>query len=427
MKVTILNGDSDPQSRGFDAYLAEVAAALSAQRHDVTVFTLRELDIRPCTGCFGCWVKTPGRCVIPDASHDVCRAIIDSDFVLLAAPLRVGFPDATLKRMLDRSIPLIHPYFEVVQGEVHHRARYERYPRMGLLLQEEADTTAEEVRIVGEVFSRIALNMKTRLDFALTTVDPVDEVVAGIAEPSGDGVPFTRMLEPLPGVQIEPPAELTVINGSPRGSKSNTGSMLAQVAEGFSAAGGRVSGPHYLGRGRRIGRLQEVFSTAEAVLVGFPLYVDAMPSTVKLLIETLEPLRRRESGPALGFLVQSGFPESVHLRYVERYLEVAAARLGSPYLGALIKGGGEATRMRSDGANRRLFGRLQRLGRSLGEYGRFDPDALRGLAGLERFPRYLLPVGKLVLRTPVVRAFWDGQLKKNGAHEQRSARPFAHP
>jgi multimeric flavodoxin WrbA len=425
VKVTILSGNSAPQDQGFDAYLAEAAAALRAQQHEVTLFALRDLAIRPCTGCFGCWVKTPGRCVFDDASHDVCQAVITSDFLLWAAPLRMGFPDAVLKRTLDRSIPLVHPYFELVQGEVHHRARYERYPRMGLLLQEEADTTAEEVRIVGEVFSRIALNMKSRLDFALTTASPVDQVVSRVVEPGGDGVPVTRGLRPLPGVQVDPPAELTIFNGSPRRAKSNTALMLAQVAEGFSSGGGRVSGPYYLGRGEDMDRHVEAFSAAEAVLVGCPLYVDAMPSVAKQFIEALEPLRGRKGNPALGFLMQSGFPEATHLRYAERYLEVVAARLGSPYLGTLVKGGGEMTRTRPDKANRKLYRRLHRLGRSLREEGRFDPDALRALAGRERFPRFMLPVLRKAFGSSLVAAHWDQQLKKNGVYEQRWARPFA--
>ena len=27
--------------------------------------------IHPCIGCFGCWVKTPGKCVIHDGYKDV--------------------------------------------------------------------------------------------------------------------------------------------------------------------------------------------------------------------------------------------------------------------------------------------------------------------------------------------------------------------
>ncbi|MGC9396190.1 MAG: NAD(P)H-dependent oxidoreductase [Anaerolineae bacterium] len=135
MKITIMNGNGDPQNGEFNAYVTRLAAKLMGEGHAVTAFTLRDLDIKFCTGCFGCWVKTPGQCVVKDASHDVCRAVINGDFLLWAAPLRMGFPDATLKKMMDKSIPLIHPYFEVVHGEAHHRPRYDRYPRVGLLLQ----------------------------------------------------------------------------------------------------------------------------------------------------------------------------------------------------------------------------------------------------------------------------------------------------
>jgi len=42
-------------------------------------------------------------------------------------------------------------------------------------------------------------------------------------------------------------------------------------------------------------------------------------------------LGKSRGNPPLGFIVQSDFPEGLHWRYVERYLEKLAARSGSPY------------------------------------------------------------------------------------------------
>jgi len=54
---------------------------------------------------------------------------------------------------------------------------------------------------------------------------------------------------------------------------------------------------------------------------------------------------RPEDNPSLGFLVQSGFPEGLHSRYVERYLESWQKRLGCPYLGTIVKGQREGVRL----------------------------------------------------------------------------------
>ena len=132
MKIAILNGNSNPDDSSFDGYLARLERLLAAQGHRVETCTLRDLDLRSCIGCFGCWVKTPGECITPDDGALVRDAMINSDFVLFASPLRMGFPDALLKRMMDKLIPLIHPYFEVVSGEAHHRKRYAHYPLIGL-------------------------------------------------------------------------------------------------------------------------------------------------------------------------------------------------------------------------------------------------------------------------------------------------------
>ena len=71
------------------------------------------------------------------------------------------------------------------------------------------------------------------------------------------------------------------------------------------------------------------FGAADAVLLGMPLYTDAMPGLVMAFIEALAP-RVGAVNPPLGFLVQSGFPEALHSRPLERYLEKLARRLGSP-------------------------------------------------------------------------------------------------
>ena len=124
-------------------------------------------------------------------------------------------------------------------------------------------------------------------------------------------------------------------------------------------------------------------------------------------------------------MVQSGFPEGLHSRYLERYLERLAGRLGSPYLGTIVRGNGEGVRMMPPEATRSLFGDLQALGAGLRQEGRLDPQVLARIATPERFPAYLWPVFQVLLRLPVAHSYFDGMLKQNGAYERRFARPFA--
>lgn len=424
MRITILNGHPDSQNTRFDAYIEQLTVILAAGQHTVTVLTLREMDIKYCVGCFGCWVKTPGQCVVNDASHEVCRAIINSDFLLWAAPLRMGYPSVLLKKMMDKSIPLIHPYFAVEHGEAHHRPRYDRYPRVGLLLEKEPDTDQEDVNIVSDLFSRTALNMKSALDFVYNMESAVEDVARAIVDKTGNGVPFARGLAPIAGTRVTPPAKLTVFNGSPRGPKGNTPLMLEQVVAGFATGSSRTSETFHLVRQNDLDRYREAFAAAETVLLGFPLYTDAMPGIVKAFIEALAPLRGRANNPPLGFLVQSGFPESAHSRHLERYLAKLAARLGSPYLGAIIKGGCEGVHVMPEQMNRKLFDKLVAIGKTFGETGQFDAAQLRALAKPERYPAYLIPVYKVLVKVPLFSFYWNNQLKENEVYDQRFARPF---
>ncbi len=418
MYITILNGDSVPGK--LDAYLAQLKIQLETGGHIVSQLNLRELTLRYCVGCWGCWVKTPGECVSRDASLEMDRAIINADFVLWAAPLKMGFPSELLKRSMDKCVPLVHPYIEVDQGESHHIRRYPRSPRLGLLLEKEASTDARDLQIVSDIVCRTALNFKSRLEFSLTTETPISDIAKRIDAESPASLPLPVPFSPTRGVAITPPGRLTLFNGSPRGSRGNTPIFLREIGKGF---GGPVE-IHHLNRIHSTEQMVQAFADAECIIFGLPLYTDAMPALVKHFIEALEPLAGRANNPPIGFVVQSGFPEGLHSRYVERYLEKLAERLGSPYLGTVVKGNGEGVRLMSDQANRELFTNLQAVGASLASNGRFPPDILAKIAAPERFPAILRPVLQFFLRLPVSHFYFDGMLKKNGVFEKRFEQPF---
>jgi len=348
------------------------------------------------------------------------RAVINADFVLWAAPLKMGFPSELLKRACDKHLPLIHPYMVVDHGESHHRKRYAHYPRVGLLMEKEAWTDERDLQIVTDIHCRAALNFKTRLEFSLTTETPAVELARRISAKPGRPLSLPGPLSATTGVSIAPPSRLTLFNGSPRGKRGNTPIFLREIAAGF---GGSIE-TYDLVRLKETERMVQAFAGAECVLFGFPLYTDSMPGIVKHFIEALEPLVGREHNPPIGFIVQSGFPEGLHSRYVERYLEKLALRLGSPYLGTVVKGNGEGVRSMPPEATRDLFENLQALGTGLARTGRFDPAVLEHIAQPERFPTILEPIFQIFLRLPVAHSYFDDVLKNNGAYEQRFARPF---
>jgi hypothetical protein len=221
---------------------------------------------------------------------------------------------------------------------------------------------------------------------------------------------------------------LLLLNGSPRGERSSSMKMLVRVAEGWQQGGGQPPEVIHLAQKAGFDRAVAAFAEADAVLLGMPLYTDAMPAIVKAYIEAIASrvavARAGGVNPTLAFLVQSGFPEARHSRPLERYLEKLARRLGSPCSGTIVRGGGESLQMMPDGANKKLWARLRSLGEQLARDGRFGQGELRAVAGTERFSAFTAALLSIVVKLPVVQFYWNSQLKKNGVWERRFAAPY---
>lgn len=217
---------------------------------------------------------------------------------------------------------------------------------------------------------------------------------------------------------------LLLLDGSPRAPRSNTGLLLDAVVRGFAAAGGEVIGRHHLVRAAGREAAVRQLGGADTILLGFPLYVDAVPAPVKEFIEALAPRVGAPRNPALLFLVQSGFPEACHSRPVERLLEKLARRLGSPYLGTIVKPGLEGIRTMPPKWVARTLEPFELLGRALAVRGHLDPALLAALAPLERLGRGPLTAVRIAIGRYFAHRFWNAQLRANGALAERDARPY---
>ncbi len=129
MKALILDG-----SKWGDEVLETahniVKETLEGMSWEVNSFVLRDIKIAPCLGCFDCWLKTPGICVTNDAGRNTTSVAVQSDLWIFLTSVTFGGYSFELKKAVDRFLPIFIPVFTKVNGEVHHRLRYKKHPKL---------------------------------------------------------------------------------------------------------------------------------------------------------------------------------------------------------------------------------------------------------------------------------------------------------
>jgi multimeric flavodoxin WrbA len=129
MNVLILDGSRQPVP-ALENVKAALRERLEGKGHHLEEIVLSDKNMHRCTGCFGCWVKRPGLCVYEDDGQKVASCMANSELMVLLTPITFGGYSSLLKNALDRQLPVLLPFFKKVDGQVHHRLRYESYPTM---------------------------------------------------------------------------------------------------------------------------------------------------------------------------------------------------------------------------------------------------------------------------------------------------------
>lgn len=81
-------------------------------------------SIRSCIGCFGCWTKTPGACVLKDSYSNMGELLSTCDELVIISECIYGSYSPFVRNVLDRSLSYLLPYFEKRNKETHHKKRY---------------------------------------------------------------------------------------------------------------------------------------------------------------------------------------------------------------------------------------------------------------------------------------------------------------
>ena len=122
MKILVLNGSPKKKSDTFRLTQAFLKGLERAGEQEIHVVNVIEKKIAPCTGCFGCWQRLDGHCVIDDDQNGILDLYRDAELIIWSFPLYCYGMPSHLKAVLDRTIPLIK--MKMVQDE-SGRVRHE--------------------------------------------------------------------------------------------------------------------------------------------------------------------------------------------------------------------------------------------------------------------------------------------------------------
>ena len=158
--------------------LSDRSIRLPDGREPIELVDLSKRKIANCVGCFGCWIKTPGKCVIRDDATAVYPLIAQSTQIMYISRVKYGGYDTIMKTMLERAIPVQQAFLRILDGETHHVQRAVA-PKQATILAY-GPTSPEEQALFRRLVDRNARNMsfeRWRVVFC-----PEDQVDARVKE-----------------------------------------------------------------------------------------------------------------------------------------------------------------------------------------------------------------------------------------------------
>lgn len=121
MKAILVNS-SPHLNEGLTATIARpFMEGMTDAGAEVEVVYTKKLALGHCTGCFSCWGRTPGECIIEDDVNVVLKKLADAERWVFASPIYSDGINAAIKVILERLIVTVSPVIEMKDGHTRHK------------------------------------------------------------------------------------------------------------------------------------------------------------------------------------------------------------------------------------------------------------------------------------------------------------------
>ena len=373
--------------------------------------------IKPCIGCFGCWVKSPGECVIKDGYDQMGALIHHADEVVVISRYTYGGLSSFVKNVFDRSIGWVSPYFEVYEGEMHHKKRYPENKPMSFIFRGAELTEEDQAKARGYVeaacrnfhaeiksitFEELEAPMQANASDSKAKIEGADGPAAqGSSEAKVGGAGGTMEQEVSETMEA---GRLVMLNCSLRADNANSKKFMKRILPLLETEAEIRNLSSYLAHPEK---LVELLLSAEKIVLGMPLYVDGVPSAPLRIMEMLEK-SGKAAGKKIYVVANMGLYESKQIKHLLSIMKTWSEACGSQYCGGLAIGAGEMLKMmmRSEnienGPSKNMAEGVKKIAAAINAGKAMDDT----YADVHKFPR-----GMYIF---AANASWPMDAKKNG-------------
>lgn len=273
--------------------------------------------IKPCVGCFGCWLKEPGECIIKDGYEKMGALIHKAEEVAVISTYTYGGLSSFVKNVFDRSIGWVLPYFEINHGEMHHKRRYPEDKQITFIFRgqfTESDKIKAKTYVEAVCRNFHGIIKEIRFEECPVKTDKAD-IISGTPDPD----------------------KVVLLNCSLRADNSNSKKFLDRMSSDIKGNVESINLSTYI---NRYDELVKMLAHAGTIVLGVPLYVDGIPSALLRVMERLEHCRM--AGEKHIYVVSNmGFYESVQLKNLMSMVKTWCEKCGYTYGGGVAIGAGE--------------------------------------------------------------------------------------
>jgi multimeric flavodoxin WrbA len=286
-------------------------------RYDGWTVVTETSPVKPCIGCFGCWDKTPGQCVVKDGYDKMGRLVHEASEIRVISRYTFGGFSGPVKGIIDRCIGYVLPQFTVTGGETHHKKRYDEDKPFTFIFYGPG-LSEEEKEGARKYAKALCANFRCHVKEVLFREDGEASEAPLRPEHSKEG-------------------KTVLLNASMRTKTGNSARFARYLKEFLSSSSEILDLKDCLGK---FPELVKMLEDAEKLVICTPLYVDGLPSQ---LIRLMEEITKSYEGERIKVyvLTNMGLYESSQLKNLFGAVKRWCRIMGFEYCGGLGISAGE--------------------------------------------------------------------------------------